>query len=292
MGVTTLTKPAASYGPSMTLGTYPVPLWEMAQAATAYADQGTMHAAQFVREVTDAAGRVLYRGAAPGKQVMDPGVAYIMNQILSNDANRVMEFGAHSDLTLAGHVVSAKTGTTDNFKDNVTVGWTPHLVTATWVGNANDSPMRGTTGLTGAAPIWHAFMTAALQGMSDNWPGPPADVVPGTGEGAPYGAAVQEDAAIGQTAWFLKGTSWTTGAQQLTGQTGGAPGSSGTTNVRYRGDCRYWTYGDANYWYCGSGMSNLPGDPGPQPGGGGAPPPAPPPGPPGPGGGNHKHHGG
>lgn len=283
MGVTTLTQPASSYGPSMTLGTYPVPLWEMAQAATAYADQGVMHDAEFVREVTTEAGRVLYRGSSAGKPVMDPGVAFIMNQILSTDANRVMEFGAGSDLTLAGHVVAAKTGTTQDFRDNITVGWTPHLVTATWVGNADDSPMQGTTGITGAAPIWHDFMTAALRGTSDAWPGPPSDVVQeAAGGGAPDGQ-FQPDVASGQAGWFLTGTDWTTGAQQLSGQAG--PGA-GTTNVSYQGDCRYWTYQGGNYRYCGSGMSNLPGDPGPQPGGGGPSPPAPPPGP----GGGHKHH--
>jgi membrane peptidoglycan carboxypeptidase len=240
MGVTTLTKPASSYGPSLTLGTYPVPLWEMAQAATAYANQGILRPAQFITKVTDSVGRVLYRAPARGRQVLDPGVAFIMNQILSNDANRVMEFGAHSDLTLDGHVVAAKTGTTQDFRDNITVGWTPHLVTATWVGNANDSPMQGTTGLTGAAPIWHDFMTKALQGVSDNWPSAPSDVVQET-VGQPIPSAGQPTAAPSPSA----GT------------------STGATNVRYSGDCRYWTYQGANYWYCGGDMSGLPGDPGP-----------------------------
>jgi membrane peptidoglycan carboxypeptidase len=301
MGVTTLTRPASYYGPSLTLGTYPVPLWEMAQAATAYADQGTMHDAEFVLQVTDGSGRTLYTSRPSGKAVMDPGVAFIMNQILSNDANRVMEFGAGSDLTLAGHVVSAKTGTTQEFRDNVTVGWTPHLVTATWVGNADDSPMQGTTGITGAAPIWHDYMTTALQGTSDDWPAPPPDVVQETvGQPLPVSALtpsapaspsasaspspapspspspggpvqmqvppVLQGLQYGETGWFLTGTNWTTGASQLSGQDVSVPGqdTGGTTNVRYSGNCRYWTYQGGNYWYCGSGMSGLPGDPGPQ----------------------------
>ena len=287
MGVTTLTKPASTYGPSLTLGSYPVPLWEMAQAATAYAGGGTMRTAEFATKVTDAAGHVLYQAPAGGnpKQVMDPGVAFIMNQILSNDANRVMEFGSHSDLTLDGHVVSAKTGTSQDFRDNVTIGWTPSLVTATWVGNANDSPMRGTTGITGAAPIWHGFMTAALNGVADSWPGPPPDVTQETVSGADVGSI------DGMTGWFLTGTDWSTGAAQLTGMQG-LSGSDGTTNVSYQGNCRYWTYQNGNYWYCGNGMSNLPGDPGPQ-GSTSAPPPGPGPGGGGPGGGGppgHQHH--
>jgi membrane peptidoglycan carboxypeptidase len=106
-----------------------------------------------------------------------------MNQILSDDANRTIGFGTRSVLNLSGHVVAAKTGTTSDFKDNLTIGWTPQLVTATWVGNADNHPMRGTTGLTGAAPIWHAFMEQALNGKPDNWPAPPADVEPADYQG-------------------------------------------------------------------------------------------------------------
>ena len=177
MGVTTLTKPDSSYSPSLTLGAYPVPLWEMAQAATALASGGELHPARFVSSVKDAGGHELLKPAAP-RRVLDAGTVFIMNQMLGDDSNRVMEFGARSALTLPNHIVSAKTGTTNDFKDNLTIGWTPHLVTATWVGNADDHAMQGTTGVTGAAPIWHAFMLAALQGQPDDWPAAPADVFP------------------------------------------------------------------------------------------------------------------
>ena len=175
MGVTTLNQPNGSYGPSMTLGTYPIPLWQMAQAVTVFADQGRLHPVTYVSSVKDAAGNQLYHGDN-AHQVMDPGAAYIVNQILTNDRNRELEFGLGSDLTLAGHLVSAKTGTSEDFRDNLTIGWTPQLVTATWVGNADDAPMHGTTGITGAAPIWHAFMTQALHNVPDNWPAAPADI--------------------------------------------------------------------------------------------------------------------
>jgi len=211
MGVTTLDQPNSSYGPSMTLGTYPIPLWEMAQAVTTFADQGRMHPVTFLSSVRDATGREVYAGAPP-RQVMDPGVVHIVNQILTNDSNRQIEFGLGSDLTLAGHLVSAKTGTSEDFRDNLTVGWTPQLVTATWVGNANDSPMHGTTGITGAAPIWHAFMLHALKGVPDGWPAPPADVYSTSAGGYP-------------TAWFLSGTTPATGANLLLG--GKAAGTVG-----------------------------------------------------------------
>ena len=203
-GVTSLNQPDSHYGPSMTLGTYPIPLWQMAQAATTFADQGRVHPATFISSVRDAGGRELYSGTGAARQVMDPGAVYIVNRILTNDRNRQLEFGLNSDLTLAGHLVSAKTGTSEDFKDNLTVGWTPQLVTATWVGNADDSAMHGTTGITGAAPIWHTFMAHALRDVPDNWPAAPADVyaqdAPGYGPG-----------------WFLDGTNASTASTALLG---------------------------------------------------------------------------
>src|SRR4029077_17585278 len=113
--------------------------------------------------VSDDRGNALL-GPQPSKAVLDAGVAAIMNHILTDDSNRVMEFGSHSALTLSGHTVAAKTGTTQDFRDNLTVGWTPHLAVAVWVGNPDDHPMVNTTGITGAAPIWHAVMAAGLSG--------------------------------------------------------------------------------------------------------------------------------
>lgn len=120
--------------------------------------------------------------------------------------NRVMEFGAHGVLTVDGHTVAAKTGTSENFRDNVTIGWTPDLVTATWVGNADDSAMHGTTGITGAAPIWHDIMSHELSG-DDGWRAPPA--------------GLQSASTQWGTAWFLPGTNPQTGEPAL--MTLGAP---------------------------------------------------------------------
>ncbi len=200
MGVTTLGRSPASYSPSMTLGTYPVPPLEMAQAATVLANSGVLHPARFIISATRD-GRAL-RGATPAaKRVVDPGTAFIMNTMLSNDANRVMEFGAHGLLTLPGHRVAAKTGTSENFKDNFTVGWTPQLATATWVGNADNSAMQGTTGITGAAPIWHQVMAHALTGVTDRWPAMPPGL---TTASTTWG-----------TAYFMPDTSATTGKSAL-----------------------------------------------------------------------------
>jgi membrane peptidoglycan carboxypeptidase len=86
----------------------------------------------------------------------------------------MLAFGANSDLTIPGHHVAAKTGTTNDFRDNLTVGYTPNLAVAVWVGNADHSPMRAVTGIVGVAPIFNAFMSQALAGTSDAWyPVPP-----------------------------------------------------------------------------------------------------------------------
>jgi membrane peptidoglycan carboxypeptidase len=201
MGVTTLGRSPQSYLPSMTIGTYPVPVLEMAQAGTVLADAGVLHPARFIISATGSDGHLLPSIARAAKQVVDPRAAFVMNTMLSNDANRVMEFGAHGLLTLPGHLVAAKTGTSENFKDNFTVGWTPQVATATWVGNADDSAMQGTTGITGAAPIWHAVMAHALTGVADQWPSAPAGL---SSSSTQWGLA-----------YFMPGTDATTGESAL-----------------------------------------------------------------------------
>jgi membrane peptidoglycan carboxypeptidase len=209
MGVTTLRGSPAAFRPSMTIGTYPVPVWEMAQAGSVLADSGVLHPARFIIKAVALDGHVLTDSVAAAKRVVDQRAAFIMNTMLSNDANRVMEFGAHGLLTLRGHLVAAKTGTSEDFKDNFTVGWTPQIATATWVGNANDSAMQGTTGITGAAPIWHAVMAHALARVPDRWP--------------PQSPGLHTSNTAWGVAYFMPGTDATTGESALVPSN--APGS-------------------------------------------------------------------
>jgi membrane peptidoglycan carboxypeptidase len=113
-------------------------------------------------------GRVLWDGRQHFQlhdNVLPAPIAYIMNNVLSDNSSRctaaVCEFGTDSPLNL-GRTAAAKTGTTNAFTDNWTVGYTPDIVTGVWVGNANDSPMIDSTGITGAAPIWNAVMLKAF----------------------------------------------------------------------------------------------------------------------------------
>src|SRR5207237_6197622 len=110
-------------------------------------------------------------------RAVTPDVAFIVNSIMSDDRNRCLEFGCHGDLTLPGRHVAAKTGTTQAFRDNWTVGYTPTLATAVWIGNPDNTPLsHNSTGIVGAAPIWHKFMQQALAGTPDQWYTKPAGV--------------------------------------------------------------------------------------------------------------------
>jgi len=171
MGLTSLNQPASSYQPSLTLGGYEVPLIEMAAGAATLAAQGTYEHPQPILRITAHDGSTLYRfdPARNGKPALSPQVSFIMGQMLSDDRNRSLAFGRNSDLVIPGHHVAAKTGTTNDFRDNLTVGFTPNLAVAVWVGNADHTPMRHVSGIVGAAPIFHGFMTEALSGQPDGW---------------------------------------------------------------------------------------------------------------------------
>jgi membrane peptidoglycan carboxypeptidase len=116
-----------------------------------------------ILSVTDRHGKDITKTTQPSpKAVLDPRIAYMITSILSDDSSRQPEFPANGPLTLGGRPVAAKTGTTNDFRDNWTVGYTPQMVTAVWVGNNDHTPMQNVDGITGAAPIWHDYMSSAL----------------------------------------------------------------------------------------------------------------------------------
>lgn len=127
-----------------------------------------------VRRVVDGSGRLIYEYRPPeGKQVVDPQLSYLITSILSDDAARAGTYGRHSFLELA-RPAAAKTGTTDDFRDGWTVGYTPDLVAGVWVGNADNSAMLDVYGISGAGYIWHKFMERVLEGRpARGFPRPP-----------------------------------------------------------------------------------------------------------------------
>jgi 1A family penicillin-binding protein len=152
------------FGLALTLGGGEVSLLELTAAYGAFATGGYQVKPTSILRVEDASGRVLYKGpSGVGPQVLDPRVAYLITDILSDDMARIPGFGEGSVLQLT-RPAAAKTGTTTDWRDNWTVGYTPDLVVGVWVGNADNSPMRNVSGISGAAPIWHDFMEEALKG--------------------------------------------------------------------------------------------------------------------------------
>jgi len=160
--------PLNTYGPSLTLGGYGETPLQMATGASVLAATGVLRPPYVIARIMKA-GKVLY-DHQPGegsKQVVDPRVAFIMGQIMSDDTNRRMIFGLGTILTLHGHRVAVKTGTTDQFADAWTIGFTPHIVTAVWVGNPDwrQKMTQGSDSFYTAAPVWHNFMQAALAAL-------------------------------------------------------------------------------------------------------------------------------
>ncbi len=161
LGLNTLDDP--DLGLAVTLGNGEVRLLDLTAAYAAFANGGRRVYPQAVRRVEDAAGRLLWSvPPGVGEAVLDERVAYLITDILSDDLARIPTFGEGSMLQLS-RPAAVKTGTTYDFHDNWTVGYTPDLVVGVWVGNADNEPMYQVTGVSGAAPIWHDFMETVLR---------------------------------------------------------------------------------------------------------------------------------
>jgi 1A family penicillin-binding protein len=159
MGDTSLTRD--DYGLALTLGGGDVSLLEMVGAYAIFANNGVKVPPVSILKITDFQGNVIYEYSPPqGERVIRAEHAYLITSILSDNEARSWMFGHNSALNLS-FPVAAKTGTTDDFRDNWTMGYTPDLVTGVWIGNADYTPMVHTTGTSGAAPIWSQFMEAA-----------------------------------------------------------------------------------------------------------------------------------
>jgi 1A family penicillin-binding protein len=159
LGITSFTRD--DYGLSLTLGGGDVSLLEMTSAFGVFANGGVRLPPVSILKITDYQGNVVYEYTPPqGERAIRPEHAFLITSILSDNEARSWMFGSNSALNLP-FPVAAKTGTTNDFRDNWTLGYTPDLVTGVWVGNADYTPMVNTTGTSGAAPIWSQFMQIA-----------------------------------------------------------------------------------------------------------------------------------
>lgn len=161
MGLRSLTQDEGWYGLSLTLGGGEVTLLDLTTAFATLADAGTYKAPTPFLAVADAQGRPIALPQAEVRQAVSPAAAFQVTDILSDNAARTPAFGANNPLRLS-QPAAVKTGTTSDWRDNWTVGYTRYLVAGVWAGNSDGRPMRNTSGLTGAAPIWSDFMQAVL----------------------------------------------------------------------------------------------------------------------------------
>ncbi|HDQ72597.1 MAG TPA: penicillin-binding protein [Chloroflexi bacterium] len=149
------------YGLSLTLGGGEAKLLEMTGAFAVLANRGIRTPVNPILRIEDSQGNVLVDNAQPqGEQVVSPEHAYLITHILSDVQARCVAFRCPSVLALS-RPAAAKTGTTNDFRDALTIGYTPDLATGVWVGNADNTPMINVAGAGGAGPIWHNFMEAA-----------------------------------------------------------------------------------------------------------------------------------
>jgi 1A family penicillin-binding protein len=162
LGITTLTR--NDYGLALALGGGEVPLLEMTGAYQAIANGGVLIKPHTIMKVQDNLGRDITPPRSEPQRVLRAEHAYLMTHMLADNQARSRTFGPNSALRLS-RPAAAKTGTTNDFRDNLTFGYTPDIVTGVWVGNADYTPMQGTTGLSGAGPIWHEFMERAHEGL-------------------------------------------------------------------------------------------------------------------------------
>ena len=197
LGITTWKDPS-QYGWSLTLGGGEVRMIDLAQAFATLANQGVKVPVTPILKVENYTGEVLVETDIEARRealaylnnnpddtkeldltrAMDRAPAYLTSHILQDNNARIGAFGPRSELVIPDQVVSAKTGTTNDLKDNWTVGYTPEFLVMTWVGNNDGSPMNQSlvSGITGAAPIFNDIMSYVLKDQEPLWQEKPADV--------------------------------------------------------------------------------------------------------------------
>ncbi|MCK5084610.1 MAG: PBP1A family penicillin-binding protein [Candidatus Pacebacteria bacterium] len=161
LGITTLNDPE-NYGLSLVLGTGEVKLLDMVSAYSVFANDGKRNPQATILKIEDSKGDILKEFEGREKQVLDIEVARNITSILADNAARTPTFGSKSKLYLGERPVTAKTGTTSDYKDGWTIGYTPSLAAGVWAGNNKGEKMKKGGGITVAAPIWNDFMSRVL----------------------------------------------------------------------------------------------------------------------------------
>lgn len=209
MGFTTLepTKAILSrVGLSMALGGAEIKLLDMVSAYSVFANGGLKVEPVAILKIEDSSGKVIYENKELKRErVLDERVSFLINSVLSDNNARLLTFGPNSYLNLGNRAVAVKTGTTNDLRDNWTVGWSKDTVVGVWVGNNNNDKMRNVaSGVSGAAPIWRRQMLDVLSKRPDK-PFSPVDGVSQVEVDRISGFPVH-DGFAGYKEWFINGS--------------------------------------------------------------------------------------
>lgn len=162
MGISSM-RETDRYDLALTLGGGEVNLLELTNLYATFARNGIWRPTVIIQKVVTDSGKVLYQeDNIQQHKAIDEKVAYLITDILSDKNARIPTFGQKNLLAL-GTNVAVKTGTTTDWHDNWTVGYTPDYTVGVWVGNADNHPMKDITGITGAAPVWNQVMQNILK---------------------------------------------------------------------------------------------------------------------------------
>ncbi len=210
MGISTFNNPQ-QYGLSLTLGGGEIKMVDMAVAFGVFANSGIRINLDPILRVKTYEGEILeehnYQLNPPtGPRVLNPDVTFIISNILADNQARIPAFGPYSPLYIPGKTVSVKTGTTDDWRDNWTIGYTPEYLTAVWTGNnSNEVKPLFVSGVTGAAPIWHSIMEYLLKEREDVFQAKPDDVI-GTNVCGYKQSDDPNQTCEGRFEYYIKGT--------------------------------------------------------------------------------------
>ncbi|HAT73823.1 MAG: Glycosyl transferase family 51 [Candidatus Moranbacteria bacterium GW2011_GWF2_36_839] len=165
LGISTLEN-RSRFGLSLVLGGGEVKLLEMTSAFSVFANDGEKNQLKVIQKITDQKGNIKKEYSNESKNVLEKEVARKINSILSDNSARSAVFGSNTPLAFKDYAVAAKTGTTQEFRDAWTVGYTPNISVGVWVGNNDNTPMKyGSDGIFVAAPIWRNFLNKELPNL-------------------------------------------------------------------------------------------------------------------------------
>lgn len=176
MGITTLTDTPEHYGLPLALGSGQVKLIELTNVYAAFANAGKHNDIQTILSIEDKNNHEIFTSKPQNSTVISEQTSYIISSMLSDNNARAPTFGSSLNLS-GGRPAAVKTGTTEDYRDALTIGYTPSLVIGVWIGNNDNTPMSSVAGSSGSGPIWKQLMQQFLNGTPNEQFKQPSGVV-------------------------------------------------------------------------------------------------------------------